>query len=86
MGKMLLVLLTLSSCTSQKATDFMNALHKGNHEDAHIVREGIPMYDASECTGAVVAGICHGSIIPNTAVHPVCHGTVINGECTGPFF
>ena len=42
------------------------------------------VYDASECVGTVVAGICHGSILPNKAVHPICHGEMVNGQCTGP--
>jgi hypothetical protein len=48
--------------------------------------EGQPVYSASECVGPIVAGVCHGAILPNQATHPVCHGEMLNGTCTGPLF
>ena len=42
------------------------------------------VYDASECIGAIVNHRCHGTILPNKAVHPKCHGPWIGGRCTGP--
>lgn len=45
-----------------------------------------PVYSASECVGPIVAGVCHGAILPNQATHPVCHGEMLNGTCTGPMF
>lgn len=44
------------------------------------------VYDADECIGPVVAGRCHGSVLPNKAYHPTCHGQWVNGQCTGPLF
>lgn len=44
------------------------------------------VYSPSECVGAVVNGICHGSILPNGGPHQVCHGEMLNGACTGPTF
>lgn len=47
---------------------------------------GIPVYRADECTGPVINGECHGSIIPKSAVPQRCYGTMLNGQCTGPQF
>jgi hypothetical protein len=48
--------------------------------------DGTPVYNASDCIGAVVNGKCHGSI--GGAAIPIarCHGEMINGQCTGPMF
>ncbi len=45
-----------------------------------------PVYSSSECVGPIVAGVCHGAILPNQATHPVCHGEMLDGTCTGPMF
>jgi len=47
---------------------------------------GQPVYSSSECVGPIVAGVCHGAILPNQATHPVCYGEMLNGTCTGPLF
>ncbi len=47
---------------------------------------GNKVYNADECIGAVVNGVCHGSILPKSGYHKTCHGTMINGQCTGPMF
>jgi len=47
---------------------------------------GQPVYSADECIGAIVNGVCHGTILPKSAYHPTCHGTMLNGQCTGPMF
>lgn len=49
-------------------------------------RGSTPVYRADECTGPVINGKCHGSIIPDSAVPQRCYGTVLNGECIGPQF
>jgi len=49
-------------------------------------QSGQTVYDASECTGPVINGRCHGSILPNKAVHKKCYGTMLFGKCTGPMF
>jgi hypothetical protein len=36
-----------------------------------------------ECVGTVIAGVCHGTIIPKQAVRPRCYGQMLNGVCTG---
>jgi hypothetical protein len=47
--------------------------------------EGIPVYDAQNCVGPVVEGVCHGTMVPEG--RPLrCHGKMIRGECTGPIF
>jgi hypothetical protein len=46
---------------------------------------GTKVYDASQCTGAIVNGECHGTII-NPGAHKTCHGEWLNGQCTGPLF
>jgi len=43
--------------------------------------QGTPVYKASDCIGANVMGICHGSVIGQPSA--VCHGTMLNGECIG---
>ncbi len=46
---------------------------------------GIPIYDERNCMGAVVNGVCHGTVIQEE--RPVrCHGKMIEGECTGLVF
>jgi hypothetical protein len=45
-----------------------------------------PVYRARDCLGAVVNGVCHGSIAPSVQMPPRCYGSLINGRCTGPQF
>jgi hypothetical protein len=48
---------------------------------------GQTVYTPNECIGAVVMGVCHGSILPDySRPHPTCYGQMINGMCTGPMF
>jgi hypothetical protein len=48
---------------------------------------GQTVYSPSECIGAVVMGVCHGSILPDyRQPHPTCYGQMLNGICTGPMF
>jgi hypothetical protein len=49
-------------------------------------RAGIPVYAPRECIGAVVNGVCHGSVIDTMPMRPRCYGTMIGGRCTGPMF
>ena len=49
--------------------------------------DGQTVYGQSECIGAVVMGVCHGSILPDySRPHPTCYGQMLNGVCTGPMF
>lgn len=49
-------------------------------------RYGQPVYHPSECIGAVVNGVCHGSVIDTNPGRPRCYGTMLNGQCIGPMF
>jgi hypothetical protein len=63
-----------------------------NQEPADALNLGAPaigqqVYSPNECTGAVVMGQCHGSILPDySRPHPTCYGQMLNGICTGPMF
>ncbi len=48
--------------------------------------DGVRVYSPSQCIGAVVMGVCHGSIMPNGSQPMTCHGQMLNGQCTGPMF
>lgn len=51
------------------------------------VGSGQTVYAPSQCTGPIVAGTCHGGIIPNPSLQKTCHGEMLpNGQCTGPMF
>jgi hypothetical protein len=51
------------------------------------IGDGQTVYSPSECIGAVVMGVCHGSILPDySRPHPTCYGQMLNGICTGPMF
>ena len=39
------------------------------------------------CFGAVVNGVCNGTVIDTEPARPRCHGTLLpDGTCTGPVF
>ncbi|UIP24104.1 hypothetical protein [Acinetobacter towneri] len=48
-------------------------------------KSGTPIYNSSECIGAVVSGRCAGTInpSPSNVLRKKCYGTMINGECKG---
>lgn len=46
---------------------------------------GVKVYKESQCIGAVVAGECHGEVIPN-GTEETCYGDILFGKCTGPQF
>jgi hypothetical protein len=48
--------------------------------------QGNAVYDADDCIGVVVNGVCHGTI--NPSIQPVahCYGSMINDQCTGPMY
>jgi hypothetical protein len=51
------------------------------------IGEGQTVYSPRECIGAVVMGVCHGSILPDySRPHPTCYGQMLNGICTEPMF
>ncbi|WP_067522828.1 hypothetical protein [Endozoicomonas ascidiicola] len=47
---------------------------------------GQKIYGTDECIGAVVNGVCHGSIAPKAGYKKTCYGQMINGQCTGAMF
>ena len=47
---------------------------------------GQKVYSADECVGAVVNGVCHGTIIPKPGYQKTCYGEMLFGRCTGPMF
>lgn len=44
------------------------------------------VYRQDECIGAIVNGVCHGSILPKSGYRPTCYGQMLSGRCTGPMF
>jgi len=46
---------------------------------------GQPVYREQDCIGAVVNGVCHGSIGAAQS-QATCYGQMLNGQCTGPQF
>lgn len=81
----LLLALSLTSCASyddaaRGYAKFYNTIAIGPGET------GTPVYAAEQCIGAIVNGVCHGSIMPNGTPPQRCHGEMINGQCTGPMF
>jgi hypothetical protein len=84
---MIFLVVALSCATRQPNTTVPNK------PDPYVVLEDSrnqsgdrKLYHASECIGAVVNGVCHGSVIDADPARPVCHGTWIGGQCTGPKF
>jgi hypothetical protein len=47
--------------------------------------DGQPVISSSDCIGAVVNGVCHGTPAPG-AQTATCHGQMVGGVCTGPMF
>lgn len=53
---------------------------------ARIPDSSVSVYRAEDCIGAVVNGVCNGTISPSAAQPKRCYGEMINGQCTGPMF
>ncbi len=47
---------------------------------------GTPVYREDQCIGAVVNGVCHGTILAPGYNAPRCYGQMLFGKCTGPMF
>ena len=71
-----------------KRMDFYISQSNNNQSSKQPVTgsSGNKVYSSDECIGAIVNGVCHGSILPRPGYHKTCHGTMINGQCTGPMF
>ncbi|MFK0572225.1 hypothetical protein [Endozoicomonas sp.] len=80
----------LATQYQQRMAFYMSTMNKGiQNSSARGATQpgyGSKVYRADECIGAIVNGVCHGSILPKSANHPTCHGQMINGQCTGPMF
>lgn len=51
------------------------------------LQPGVPIYLPGECIGAIVNGVCRGSVIDTNPQRPRCHGVLMpDGSCTGPVF
>jgi len=88
----LLVLVLLSSVASADEGDYVTVDPQSSYptskdeQDAPVTpTPGTPVYPAADCIGAVVNGVCHGSVIPE-GVPKRCYGQMLNGQCTGPQF
>lgn len=64
-----------------------------NHSQAGIPRDvvvtaphGVTVHPSNTCIGAVVNGVCHGSILSTDPMPKTCHGEMLGGQCTGPMF
>ena len=75
-----LVVVALSGCTDTHSPR--------SYTGASILPTPISqkVYSADECVGALVNGVCHGTIIPNAGYHKTCYGEMLFGRCTGPMF
>jgi hypothetical protein len=76
------VLCLLSACRSVQAP--LLFLAEGGRPTRRT--EYSTVYSPDECIGAIVNGVCHGSILPKSAYHRTCYGEMLNGQCTGPMF
>jgi hypothetical protein len=82
----------LSGCASVLNSDFVRWAStprayyqsQGYQQAPALAPNGQPVYDASQCIGPVVNGVCHGSTLGQPVAR--CYGTMLNGQCTGPQF
>lgn len=49
-------------------------------------RQGQTIYNEDECIGAVVNGVCYGTIMPEPRYHETCYGQMLAGRCIGAQF
>lgn len=42
-----------------------------------------PLYNADDCIGSSVNGMCYGSVLPKAKPSSYCRGIVVNGQCSG---
>lgn len=88
---MIITCLALGACAPGASQNALLGFSGGLGGGAGVVSPasysapGIPVYSASQCTGPVIMGNCHGNIIPN-GVASRCYGEMLNGYCTGPMF
>jgi hypothetical protein len=84
----------LLACPASDAAPNEDADRRSDRGSEEVIlerpREGpdepTKVYRADDCIGAVVNGVCHGSVIDTDPARQRCHGAWINGQCTGPQF
>ncbi len=90
MSKHLIYLLLAAAVAAQAAEDDSYLLldDPSPRLSAEVLPElpGVPVYAPAECVGAVVNGVCHGAVLPESAAPVRCHGQMVAGQCTGPLF
>lgn len=70
-----------------RSTPGTSARSSRSSAEESATREGNrTVYDADECIGPIINGMCHGTILPKKSDHPTCHGEWVGGRCTGPQF
>ncbi len=78
-------LIRLSSIVLVMAATGCASYLTGPPPSAHLAGVTLPnqtlMYTEDQCIGAVVNGVCHGSVIGQPI--GTCHGSVLNGKCIG---
>lgn len=83
-----------AACLGHRGSLFCALTTDGNHANERPRRpqppqqinpysQGVPVYRSDECAGTIVAGVCHGTVIPKQAYRPRCYGQMLNGVCTG---
>jgi hypothetical protein len=77
-----------AALAAQDAADSQRFNSLGSVDQSATTQDGQKVYRASDCIGAVVAGVCHGAISGAGLgqPRPTCHGQMLNGQCTGPMF
>lgn len=80
---LLVGVLTLFGCADMRALHELSLQAQRDHVSAFA---GDVVYHESECVGAVVNGICHGSVMPEPRYHERCYGPMLAGECVGAQF
>lgn len=87
MKKIIFLLLVLTSCypvpngIGQSGRPVPNKV-MSNHAPADY--PGTPVYNANQCIGTVINGVCDGEVM---GIFPArCYGEMLNGKCIGPMF
>jgi hypothetical protein len=75
--KKLLILILLSNTAYAQDT-----VSTYNYNKQQRPNQGTPVYEASQCAGVVVMGVCQGQIIAPMPV-ATCYGQMLNGVCIG---
>jgi hypothetical protein len=58
----------------------------GGEESGHNLGAGQTVYSSDDCIGAVVNGVCYGTIAPGAPSLGTCYGEMTGGVCAGAMF